>query len=97
MKSKLTDDAKNIDISKGGKGRKKPIDFESTLPLLHPEGRELSTEKIKDLKDILKLIPSDAKPFYIFLKTARSGAYVDDVDGFGSSVDFDVEELTGED
>lgn len=75
MKSKLTDDAKNIDIGKGGKGRKKPIDFESTLPLLHPEGRELSTEKIKDLKGILKLIPSDAKPFYIFLKTARSNAY----------------------
>ncbi|KAH9631331.1 hypothetical protein HF086_007666 [Spodoptera exigua] len=60
MKSKLTDVAKSIDICKGGKGRKNQIDFETALPLLHPEGRELSTEKIKDLKDILRLIPSDA-------------------------------------
>ena len=46
---------------------------------------------------MLKLVPSDAKPFYNFLKDTRSGTFTDNVDGFGASVDFDIEELFTQD
>lgn len=56
-----------VDITKHSKDRQtssKNIE----LPPLYPDGRPLSLAKIKDLKDMLSLIPKDAKPFYNFLK-----------------------------
>lgn len=82
---------KIVDISKGTKSRKTNIDFQTDLPVLYPEGRELSSAKIKDLKEILKLVPQDAKTLYNFLKNANSADFEDDVDGFGIRIDFDVD------
>lgn len=92
MNENLADpEPKIIDISKGTKARKTNIDFQTDLPVLYPGGRELSSAKIKDLKEILKLVPQDAKTFYNFLKNANSADFEDDVDGFGTNIDFDVD------
>lgn len=92
MKSKLDGEPQVIDITKGGKGRKQKPNFALDLPVLYPSGRELSAAKVQDLKELLKLIPSDAKSFYNFLKNVNSGDFVDDADGLGNSIDFEVEE-----
>lgn len=94
MKTKLSCEAASVDIGKGTKKRRKPIDFNVDLPLLYPEGRELSNDKIKDLKEVVKLVPADAKPFYNFLKTMKGGDFIDDIDGFGSTLDFEPEDET---
>ncbi|KAG8285750.1 hypothetical protein J6590_074484 [Homalodisca vitripennis] len=55
-------------------------------------GKPLSKEKIKDLKEILKLVPQDLKNFYNFLRTAEQGEFDDDVDGFEvTNVDFEID------
>ncbi|CAB3240031.1 unnamed protein product [Arctia plantaginis] len=92
MKSKLEEEPQVIDISKGGKGRKQKPNFDLDLPILYPTGRELSTAKIKDLKDLLKLIPTDAKGSYNFLRNAASSDFINDTDGLDNSVDYDIEE-----
>ncbi|CAG9791146.1 unnamed protein product [Diatraea saccharalis] len=91
IKSKLDDDCKIVNISKGAKGRKVRPNFEMELPILYPEGRELSSAKVKDLKEMMKLIPADAKPFYNFIKNVRSSDFIDDTEGFGSAIDFEIE------
>lgn len=80
-----------IDISKCGKVRKHRPSFALDLPILFPNRRGLSAAKITDLKELLKLIPTDAKGFYSFLKNVASGDFIDDADGLGSSIDFSVE------
>ncbi|KAJ0177334.1 hypothetical protein K1T71_007343 [Dendrolimus kikuchii] len=97
MKSKLEEEPQVIDISRGGKGRKQKSNFAIDLPILYPTGRELSTAKIQDLKELLKLIPTDAKGFYSFLRNAASSDFIDDTEGLGNSVDFDIEENCIED
>lgn len=92
MKSKLTDEPTVVDISKRAKNRKSKPHFNMDLPLLYPDGHELSDAKIKDLREMMKLIPVDAKPFYNFLKTTRSNDFIDDIDGFGRVIDFEVED-----
>ncbi|CAB3241842.1 unnamed protein product [Arctia plantaginis] len=92
MKSKLEEEPQVIDISKGRKGRKQKPNFDLDLPILYATGRELSTAKIKDLKELLKLIPTDAKGSYSCLKNAASSDFIDDTDGLGNSVDYDIEE-----
>lgn len=67
------------------------------LPILYPDGRELSEAKIKDLKELLKLIPADAKPFYSFLRNIGSNNFVDDTEGFGNTIDFEIDEEEQED
>ncbi|CAG9822849.1 unnamed protein product [Phaedon cochleariae] len=89
MNSRLGDDPKIVDISKGG--RKNRTTFDTELPLLWPDGRELSAAKIKDLKEMMRLVPNDSKSFHDFLKTVTSGDFEDDAEGFGASIDFDVE------
>ncbi|XP_037025826.1 uncharacterized protein LOC119067135 [Bradysia coprophila] len=61
------------------------------LELLWPEGRPLSQEKIKDLETMMYLVDDDAKPFYDFLKNIRAEEFVDDLEGFGQAIDFDLE------
>ena len=97
MKSKLEEQPQVIDISKGGKGRKQKPNFALDLPTLYPDGRELSADKILDLKELLKLIPADAKSFYSFLRNVASGDFIDDADGLGNSIDFEIEENLIED
>lgn len=61
------------------------------LGSLWPAGRPLSKEKIKDLKDMLELVPAEYREFYTRLDRVPGGDFVDCIDGFGESCDFDVE------
>lgn len=63
---------------------------EVTLDPLWPSGRVLSAEKVKDLKDILDLVPDNFKDFYSFIFNISTSEFIDDVDGFGQSIDFTV-------
>lgn len=81
-----------VNIEKGGKGRK-PVLKEVNLPPLWPKGKALSVEKIKDLKEILKLVPQDAKPFFNFLKTVNGQDFREDIEGIGADIDFEISDL----
>lgn len=72
-------------------GRK--LDFISVvLDKLWPNGKPLSKEKVKDLNDLLKLVPEEHRHFYEFLNEVPTAEFEDDVDGFGEFIDFDVED-----
>uniref|UniRef100_A0A6P7FQ29 Uncharacterized protein LOC114331484 n=1 Tax=Diabrotica virgifera virgifera TaxID=50390 RepID=A0A6P7FQ29_DIAVI len=92
MKTKFYEEPQIVDITKRVKGRKVKPDFDTELPLLWPNGKELSLAKVKDLKEMMKLIPSDSKPFYNFLKNTESRDFIDDAEGFGENIDFELEE-----
>ena len=49
----------------------------------------LSIEKVKDLNDIMKLVPKDAKEFYRFLSSVNT---LDFDDEFGLNIDFELEQ-----
>ena len=49
---------------------------------LLPNGKALSIEKVKDFKDVMKLVPKDAKDFYKFLSSINTLGFKDDIDGF---------------
>lgn len=69
------------------------LDFENiVLNNLWPTGRPLSQEKVKDLTEMLGLIPPEHRHFYDFLRNVEARDFIDDVDGFGEFIDFDVEE-----
>ncbi|KAG8312693.1 hypothetical protein J6590_108190 [Homalodisca vitripennis] len=81
-----------VDLEKRKKGRQQRSFKDIQLDHLWPTGKPLSKEKIKDLKEILKLVPQDLKHFYNFLRTAEQGEFDDDVDGFGvTNVDFEID------
>jgi hypothetical protein len=59
------------------------------LSLRWPNGKGISQPKMKDLKSMLSLIPSDAKPFYRnFFKDPR---VCDDIEGFNADLDFEID------
>lgn len=64
---------------------------EIRLEKLWPEGQPLSKEKVKDLKDLLKFLPSSAQQTFSFLENIAQRDSSDDVDGFGEYVDFELE------
>lgn len=77
-----------VNIQKRGK----PIELkEVRLEKLWPNGQPLSKEKVKDLKDLLAFIPSAAQENYSFLENIAEGDFLDDVDGFGECIDFQLE------
>lgn len=78
---------KEIDISKS-RGKKNPIDPKK-LKMLYPEGKAISKKKWDDIKTLLKFIPKDATEFYT-IKNVEN--FEDDIEGFGSNVDFDFED-----
>ena len=43
---------------------------------------------MKDLKSMLTLIPSDAKPFYV--KFFEDPSLCDDIEGFNADLDFEI-------
>ena len=51
----------------------------------------LSIEKVKDLKDIMKQVPKDAKNIYMFLSSTNTLDFEDDIDGFGLNINFELE------
>lgn len=88
MRNKIDGVFQSVNIEKG-RGK---LDLKSIiLNELWPEGRPLSKEKIKDLKEMLLLVPDEHKHFYDFLDHVPGADFIDDVDGFGESIDFEVE------
>lgn len=79
---------KEIDISKSTRGKKIPIDPQR-LKLHYPEGKPISKKKWDDIKTLLKFLPKDAIEFYRIKNVEK---FEDDIDGFGSTIDFDFED-----
>lgn len=89
MKKKINDDFQSVDISKA-RGQ---TDFKSVkLGQLWPNGKPLSKEKQKDLMEMVELVDDEDKPFYDFLRDVDTSGFIDDVDGFGETIDFELEE-----
>lgn len=88
MRKRIGDEFQTVDISKA----KTPMDFKN-VKLLHlwPNGRPLSKEKVKDLKEMLHLVDDEDKPFYDFLQNINTEQFVDDVDGYCENIDFEQE------
>ena len=78
-----------IDIRKKQSGRPVEQPFKDALLLIWPDGKEISTPKLEDIKSIMRLIPQDCKYFCANLQ-GKEGLE-DDVDGFTGSPDFQVE------
>lgn len=88
MRNKVDGEFQCVDIKKRGQ----PIDFKHIdLDKLWPNERVLSTEKMNDLKQLLELVPDEKKNFYSFLETVLTRNFIDDVDGHGEFVDFEIE------
>lgn len=92
LKSALNETSRIVDISKNKKLNDMHHFQNISLPLLWPNGKELSSSKVKDLKDILKFIPEDCKHFYSFLETVRSAEFEDDFEGIGRTIDYEIEQ-----
>jgi len=92
MRSNLSQEHQIVSIEKQGKGRKPCIKY-IELPLLWPQRRALSLEKLKDLKEMYKLIPKDVQQFYKTILSSNTAEFQDDVDGFGATIDFETEIL----
>lgn len=90
MRKKVGDEFQCIDIEK----RSGNISNIGAVELdkLWPDGRPLSKEKVADLKELLKLVPDEHRHFYSFLDTTPVGNFIDDIDGFGETIDFEIEE-----
>lgn len=70
-----------------------PVDFKDiVLCNLWPTGRPLSTEKVKDLRDLTKVVHPEYRDFYEFLDGVQEVDIIDDIDGFDEFADFEVEE-----
>lgn len=81
-----------IDISrKPSKGRpeKQERSFRKNLVQMWTNGKDIAAPKLKDIKSVMHLIPSDAKHFYLSLSGSRS--VEDDVEGYCAPLDFDVD------
>lgn len=89
LKRKIDDDFQSVSIEKAIR----QVDFKSVeLEQLWPDGRALSEAKLEDLKSMMDLIPNEDKQFYLFLGVVATREFVDDVDGFGEELDFQLEE-----
>ncbi len=88
MRKKIGGDFQTVDITKA----RSAIDLKSVeLDHLWPNGKPLSKEKIKDLKQLLELVDDVDKPFYDFLENVLTNEFDDDIDGFGETIDFELE------
>ncbi len=89
MKKKVNGDFQNVNIIRLAA----PVDLKNIeLEELWPMGKPLSTEKVKDLKQLLELVPDDKKYFYSFLEDVTTRDFIDDVDGFREFLDFDLQD-----
>lgn len=89
LKKKINDDFQSVDLSKA----RCLNDFKNVkLEQLWPNGKPLSKEKLEDLMEMLELVDDEDKPFYDFLKDVETSEFIDDVDGFGEAIDFELEE-----
>lgn len=89
MSKRINGPYQAVDISKA----RTETDFKSiVLDQLWPKGRPLSEAKVKDLKEMLCLVDEEDKHFYAFLNNVQTEDFVDDVDGYGQSIDFEIDE-----
>jgi hypothetical protein len=88
VRTSFSGSQKEIDLGKRRTGRQSAM-FLHTLPLLWPDGKPISDPKLKDVKSLLNLIPSDAKQFYRGFFSHQD--IEDDIDGFNTNLDFEVE------
>lgn len=89
FRTAFTGPQQEVNLLKKKVGRPSPL-FNTSLPLLWPEGKAISAPKLKDLKSMSGLISSDAKYFY--KRFFANDNIEDDVDGFNAEVvDFDVD------
>lgn len=54
--------------------------IKTEMPILYPDGREISTEKLKDLLELLAYIPQQFHKFYIDLGHSETGQQEEVVD-----------------
>lgn len=91
MSNEINGEFQSVDLSKGRSGTK--IHLKNVeLDALWPTGQPLSKEKVADLMSMIELIPDKDKHFYKFLEDTTTHVFIDDVDGFGEVIDFDVED-----
>ena len=76
MKKKIKGEVRNINVS----------DF----CLLWPDGKAIAPANLTDLQSMFQYIPEDCHTFYKNLKSSEGA--VDDIDGFGGDLDFEVQE-----
>lgn len=89
MRNNIGSEFQSVNLAKYGCST---VDFKNiVLDELWPTGRPLSTDKIKDLNDMLGLVPPEHRDFYKFINVVPTADFIDDVDGFGQFVDFDME------
>lgn len=79
-----------VDLTKKSPGRKRKSSSFQELQPLWPNGKAISTAKLADIQSIIHLIPNDAKSFYKHYSADEN--VTDDLDGFGGTLDFDVEQ-----
>lgn len=89
MKKNINGEAQSVNIAK--KGCDKKTFKKLKLEQLWPVGKPLSQEKVKDLKSMLHLVDDEDKHFFDFLNNVQAEEFIDDVDGFGANIDFEVE------
>lgn len=89
MRKKIDGPFQSVDLKKAGY----PLDMKNIiLGSLWPTGRNLSKEKIKDLRSMIDLIPPEYQHFYYErLNRVGEADFIDDIDGFGETIDFEVE------
>ncbi|XP_050509244.1 uncharacterized protein LOC126886381 [Diabrotica virgifera virgifera] len=79
---------KEIDISKTVR-RQNPLSFNpGNLKVLYPNGKAISKEKWNDIKSLFQFLPKAALQFY---KIKNLKDFEDDIEGFGSLPDFDLD------
>lgn len=91
MRPSIGGDFQIVNIAKGRAGGNQELLKSIKLETLWPEGKALSKEKIKDIKELLALVPPDVLPKYSFLGNVQVNDFIDDVDGFGEVIDFEIE------
>ena len=80
----------NLQGMRRGKHTKQKLDFEKTLPLLWPEGKNISSEKLQNIKELLELVENLKHEYYTNLMADEN--VVDDIDGYNvGQLDFELE------
>lgn len=89
MRNKVDGPFQSVNLNKTGR----LLDMKDiVLGSLWPTGRNLSKEKVKDLRSMMDLIPPEHRHFYDErLNRVGEADFTDDIDGFGETIDFEVE------
>ncbi|XP_045503544.1 uncharacterized protein LOC123700387 [Colias croceus] len=89
MRRNLDEPYIEVNLKKNVRSVSQPLSLRD-MDLLWPTGKPISEAKLKDIKSIMHLIPSDAQDFYKKLKSDE--IFEDDIDGFSGALDFAVDD-----